>query len=199
MLLGEMNGLLMVLIYDDRWAPLHGRLLAPKGRYRPSSLKVCGYTHSISLFVKGQDMLGLNEVCNISLAVDTSHNKAATWTTHILFGNQSKVEFLLRINLEGFDLKIPEDARDLERGEFPVFKIFQQVIVKDELWDVVHAIRIFHCQGCDHTVFTHPSRGLQTFLDRCLNVFAEVNLVRKIESFLLDDCLNHFNKWLSFF
>jgi hypothetical protein len=44
-------------------------------------------------------MLGFNEVGNISLAVDTSHNKAAAWAAHILLGDQSEVEFLLSIYL----------------------------------------------------------------------------------------------------
>ena len=144
-------------------------------------------------------MLSFNEVRNISLAVDTSHNKAAAWTAHILFGDQSEVEFLLSIYLEGLDVKIAEDARDLEWGKFPIFEILQEVIVKDELWDAVHAIRIFHGQVCDHTVLTHPSGGLQAFLDGCLYVFAQVKLVRDIESFLLDDVFNHFNKNLSLF
>lgn len=144
-------------------------------------------------------MLGFDEIGYISLAVDTSHNKAAAWTAHILFGDQSEVEFLLSIYLEGLDIKIAENARDLEWGEFPVFKILQEVIVKDELRDVVHAIRIFHGQVCDNTVITHPSGGFQAFLDSCLNVFAEVKLVREIESFLLDDAFNHFNKGLCFF
>ncbi len=68
-------------------------------------------------------MLSFNEVGYISLAVDTSHYKAAAWTAHILFGDQSEVKFLLSIYLEGLDVKIAEDARDLERGEFPVFEI----------------------------------------------------------------------------
>lgn len=117
-------------------------------------------------------MLGLNEVGNVSLAVDTSHNKSAAWTAHIFFGDQSEVKFFLSIYLEGLDVKIAEDARDLEGGEFPVFEILQEVIVKDELRDVIHAIRIFHSQVCDHTVLTHPSGGFQTFFDGCLYVFA---------------------------
>ena len=63
----------MILINHDSWAPLHRRLLAPKGRDRASGLEVGGHTHGISLFVKSEHMLGLNEVGNISLAVDTSH------------------------------------------------------------------------------------------------------------------------------
>ena len=144
-------------------------------------------------------MFGFDEVGNISLSVDTSHNKAAAWTSDILFGNQSEVKFLLSIYLEGLDVKIAENARDLEWGKFPVFEILQEVIIKDELRDVVHAIRIFHGQVCDHTVLIHPRRGLQTFLDGCLYIFAEVKLVREIESFLLHDTFNHFSKGLCFF
>ena len=144
MFLGKMNGFLMILIDNDSWAPLHGRLLAPKGRDGASGLEVGGHTHGISLFVKGEHMLGFNEVGDISLSVDTSHYKAAARTAHILFGDKSEVEFLQSINLEGLDVEIAEDAGDLKWGEFPVFEILQEVIVKDELRDVVHAIRIFH-------------------------------------------------------
>ena len=80
-----MHGFLVILIDNDSWAPLHGRLLAPKGRNGASCLEVSGHTHGCSLFVKGEHMLGLNEVGDISLAVDTSHYKAAAWTAHILF------------------------------------------------------------------------------------------------------------------
>jgi len=99
MLLGKIHRFLVILIDNDSWTPLHGRLLAPKGRNGPSGLQVGGHTHCISLFVKGENMLGFNEVGNISFAVDTSHYKAAAWTAHILFGDQSKVEFLLGIYL----------------------------------------------------------------------------------------------------
>jgi hypothetical protein len=122
--------------------------------------------------VKGEDVLGFNEVGNFSLTFDTSPYKAAPWTAHILFWDQSKVKFLQSIYLEGLDKEIAEDAGDFEGGEFPVFKFLQELIVKDELRDVVHAIRIFHGQVCDHTFLSHAIASKLSLMVPCMFFFA---------------------------
>ena len=84
MLLSEGHRFLMIFVDYNCWAPFHSWLLAPESWDRATCLQVSCYTHGITSLEESQDMLSLDEISNISLAIDAADNKSAAWPADIL-------------------------------------------------------------------------------------------------------------------
>lgn len=107
----------------DTRAPFHCGLLAPECGNRSSSLNVASHFHCLSTFIMSDHMFSLNEVSDITFSIDTSHDKSTTGPPAILLGDQSKVKFLKRINLDGTNEQVTIDARDFEGSILEMLKI----------------------------------------------------------------------------
>lgn len=126
-------------------------------------------------------MLSLNEISNVTLSIDTSDNETAAWSSAIFLGDESEIKLLIGIDLKCLDIKIAEDARDLEWCILKMVEIFHHVIVKDEVRVVAYTIWVFYSQIDHYAVTAWLSRGLQCLLDVFLYALAQVYLIREVE------------------
>ncbi len=107
----------------DRRTPFHCRFLAPESRYRSSCLNIACYFHTLARFVLSEYVFSFNEIGNISLSVDASYNKSSTWSSAIFLGNQSKIKFLVSINLNCLNVEITIDTRNFEGSILKMIKV----------------------------------------------------------------------------
>jgi hypothetical protein len=100
-------------------------------------------------------VLGFNKVSHIPILIDTADYKATTWSSAVFLRNQSKVIFLICINLKRLDIKIAKDARDFEGSVLEMFEIFKKVVVENEVRVVSDTIWILHRQIDHYAVHPH--------------------------------------------
>jgi hypothetical protein len=86
-------------------------------------------------------MLSLYVIGNVSLFINSSHNKSPAGSPAILLGEKSEVKLVL-LYLEGLNICIPIDTGDLEGGILSVFEVFKHVVVKSKVLNVVCAVGV---------------------------------------------------------
>lgn len=79
------------------------------------------------------DMLRLYKVCHIAFSIDPSDNESSSRSSTIFFRDKCKFNLFLAVHLKWLDIEITENARDLEGCVLEMLKIFEEIVIEDEI------------------------------------------------------------------
>ncbi len=128
--------------FDGR-APFHSWFLAPECWDRASDLKICADLELIT-FIYRDYLFSLNEVSDISLSINTSHNKSFARASAIFLRYQSEFNLSRSVILQGLDIDETKNARNFEGGILEMLKGLQKIVIEDEMRKIPNTIGILN-------------------------------------------------------
>ena len=149
-----------------------------------------------------KNVFSLNKICCITFRIKPTGNESSSWSPTVFSWNYDKVSFLLRFRLcrhmEWANENISKNAWNSEWRVFNTLELAQEIVIKWIMTQVINAIWVLFFKlhiVLVRQVVLHTSWGILR-LDLGhggLKILCEINIIWKIERFLILNFLNHIN------
>lgn len=79
-----------------------------------------------------------------------------------------------------------------------LLKGLQEIVIEDEVLLITNAIGVENSMICKYAISWRLRISGNNFFEVVLDALAQVELIGKVESLILDDIFDHLHKWLGF-